>query len=136
MHYRLTLLLTIAHPIVSIFCKINAAVWTTVLSVLPGTAVTVTCFSSKCQMATSRIEFGQFYIRTCRRNRVATVRKNVWKIYFFPGQGKVREFCGWPAKFSKDLESQGKVREFENKCLNDSLQKIYSVQKGKGCTFS
>ena len=31
------------------------------------------------------------------------------------GQGKVREFCGWPGKFRKDLESQGKVREFENK---------------------
>ena len=32
---------------------------------------------------------------------------------FFPSQGKVREFCGWPGKFRKDLESQGKVREFE-----------------------
>ena len=32
---------------------------------------------------------------------------------FFPGQGKVREFCGWPGKNRKDLESQGKVREFE-----------------------
>ena len=31
----------------------------------------------------------------------------------FPSQGKVREFCGWPGKFRKDLESQGKVREFE-----------------------
>ena len=33
---------------------------------------------------------------------------------FFPGQGKVREFCGWSGKLRKDLESQGKVREFEN----------------------
>ena len=33
---------------------------------------------------------------------------------FFPGQGKVREFCGWSGKVRKDLESQGKVREFEN----------------------
>ena len=41
--------------------------------------------------------------------------KNVWKMKFFPGQGKVREFCGWPGKFRKDLESQGKVREFENR---------------------
>ena len=41
--------------------------------------------------------------------------KNVWKMEFFPGQGKVREFCGWPVKFRKDLKSQGKVREFENK---------------------
>ena len=36
---------------------------------------------------------------------------------FFPGQGKVREFCGWSGKFRNDLESQGKVREFENKWL-------------------
>ena len=36
---------------------------------------------------------------------------------FFPGQGKVREFCGLPGKFRKDLESQGKVRKFENKWL-------------------
>ena len=40
--------------------------------------------------------------------------KNVWKMKFFPGQGKSdREFCGWPGKFRKDLENQGKVREFE-----------------------
>ena len=32
--------------------------------------------------------------------------KNVWKMNFFPGQGNVREFCGWPVKFRKDLESQ------------------------------
>ena len=42
--------------------------------------------------------------------------KNVWKMKFFPGQGKVREFCGWPGKFRKDLESLGKVGDFENKC--------------------
>ena len=41
--------------------------------------------------------------------------KNIWKINFFSGQGKVQEFCGWAGKFKKDLESQGKVREFENK---------------------
>ena len=39
--------------------------------------------------------------------------KNIWK--FCPDQGKVREFCGWSEKFRKDLESQEKVREFENK---------------------
>ena len=27
------------------------------------------------------------------------------KMKFFPGQGKVREFCEWPGKFRKDLES-------------------------------
>ena len=63
--------------------------------------------------------------------------KNIWKMKFFPGQGKVREFCGWPGKYRKDLESQGKVREFEKKMAKaGSLQKIYSVQEGKGCTFS
>ena len=37
--------------------------------------------------------------------------KNIWKMKFFPGKGKVGEFCGWPGKFRKDLESRGKVRE-------------------------
>ena len=32
----------------------------------------------------------------------------------FPGQGKVREFSGWPGLFGKILKSQGKDREFEN----------------------
>ena len=41
----------------------------------------------------------------------------IWKMIFFPGQGKVREFCGWSGKFRQDFESQGKVREFENKWL-------------------
>ena len=41
--------------------------------------------------------------------------KNVWKMKFFLGQGKVREFCGWPGKLRRNLESQGKVREFENR---------------------
>ena len=31
--------------------------------------------------------------------------KIIWKMNFFPGQGKVREFCGWLGKFRKDLES-------------------------------
>ena len=51
---------------------------------------------------------------------------------FFPGQGKVTEFCGWSGKFRKNLESQGKVREFENKWLwqADLRKFIYSVQEG------
>ena len=32
--------------------------------------------------------------------------KNIWKMNFFPGQGKVRQFRGWSGKFKKDLESQ------------------------------
>ena len=43
--------------------------------------------------------------------------KNIWKMNIFPDQGKVREFYGWPGKFRKDLASQGKDREFENKWL-------------------
>ena len=59
--------------------------------------------------------------------------KNIWKMKFFVGQGKVREFCGWSEKFRKDLESQGKVREFENKWLwqVDFRKFIYSFQEGK-----
>ena len=62
----------------------------------------------------------------------------MWKMNFFPGQGKVREFCGWSGKFRKDLESQGKVREFENKWLRQAVSRnfINSVQEGIGCTFS
>ena len=50
-------------------------------------------------------------------SRVATVREKYLEKNFFPGQGKVREFCGWPGKFRKDLESQGKIRVLENKWL-------------------
>ena len=55
--------------------------------------------------------------------------KNMWKMKFFPGQGRVREFCGWPGKLRKDLESLGKVREFENKWLWQAVSRkfIYSV---------
>ena len=31
--------------------------------------------------------------------------KNICKVSVFPGQGKVGEFCRWPGKFRKDLES-------------------------------
>ena len=39
--------------------------------------------------------------------------KNIWKMKFFPGQGKVKEFCGWSGKFRKDLENQGKVKKLK-----------------------
>ena len=54
---------------------------------------------------------------------------------FFPGQGKLREFRDWSGKFGKDLDSQGKVREFENKWLLQSLKIILILFKGKECTF-
>ena len=64
--------------------------------------------------------------------------KNIWKMKFFPGQGKFREVCGWSGKFRKDLGNQGKVREFENKWLWQAVFRkfIDSLQEGKGCTFS
>ena len=40
-------------------------------------------------------------------NRVATVRKNVWKMKLFPGQGKIREFVDGQG----NLERPWKVRE-------------------------
>ena len=33
--------------------------------------------------------------------------KNIWKMKFFPGQGKVREIYGWPGKLGKSGKSQG-----------------------------
>ena len=56
---------------------------------------------------------------------------------FFPGQEKVGEFCGWPGKFRKDLESKGKVRELENKWLWQAVFRkfIYSIQEGKDVQY-
>ena len=53
-------------------------------------------------------------------------------------QKNLSEFCGWPGKFRKDLESQGKVRELENKWLWQAVFRKFtdSVQEGKGCTLS
>ena len=62
---------------------------------------------------------------------VATVREKLLENEFFPGQGKIREFCGWPGKFGKDLESQKKVREFEIKWLLWSSETIFTLFKGK-----
>ena len=41
-------------------------------------------------------------------DRVATVREKCLENETFPGQGKVRELCGWQGKFRKDMESQEK----------------------------
>ena len=48
---------------------------------------------------------------------------------FFAGQGKVREFCGWPGKFRKDLESQVKVREFEKKIAMAGIENLFILFK-------
>ena len=58
--------------------------------------------------------------------------KNVWKMKLFPGQGKIREFCGLSGKFRKALESQGKVREFENKWMwQADLRKLILFKREK-----
>ena len=38
------------------------------------------------------------------------IREKYLENNFFSRSGKIREFCGWPGKFRKDLESQGKVK--------------------------
>ena len=56
--------------------------------------------------------------------------KNIQKMKFFPGQGKVREFCGWPGKIRKDLESRGKVRELEiNSYGRQSSENLFKMVK-------
>ena len=40
-------------------------------------------------------------------NKVAMVRENIWKLKFFPGQGKDWVCFGLPGIFRKDLKSQG-----------------------------
>ena len=59
--------------------------------------------------------------------------KNIWKMKFFPGQGKVWEFCKWQGKYRKDLESQGKVREFEKKWLWQAFSEnlLILLKRGK-----
>ena len=61
--------------------------------------------------------FVLFFFKIGTNSGLPRSGKNFWKMNIFPGQGKLREFCGWSGKLGKDLESQGKVREFENKWL-------------------
>ena len=49
--------------------------------------------------------------------RVAMVREKYQENEIFSRSGKSQRNCGWSRKFRKDLENQGKVREFENKWL-------------------
>ena len=56
------------------------------------------------------------------------VRENIWKMIFF----QIREKSG------NFVDGQGKVRELKIKWLWQAVSRkfIYSVQEGKGCTFS
>ena len=73
------------------------------------------------------------WVRKCRWIRACTglpqLGENVWKMKFFPGRGKIREFCGWLVEFRKDLESEGKVREFETKWLWQSSEYLFILFK-------
>ena len=64
-----------------------------------------------------------------RYYRVATVREKVWKMKFFPGQGKVREFGSESGKIAKSAESQGKVREFQKHVKSDGLWQCINILK-------
>ena len=56
------------------------------------------------------------------------VRENIWRMKFFPVQGKVREFRG----FQGNLERTWKVREFENKWIWQVVfRKFILVKRGK-----
>ena len=65
--------------------------------------------------------------------------KNIWKMKFFPGQGKVREFCGWPGKFygwpgkfRKGLESQGKSGNLKiNGYGRQSSENLFNCSRGE-----
>ena len=60
------------------------------------------------------------------------VREKYLENEYFSGQRKVREFLGWSGKFRKDLEDQGKVREFENKELWQAVfRKFILFKRGK-----
>ena len=65
--------------------------------------------------------------------RVATVREKYMENEIFSRSGKSQGICGRLGKFRMDLESQGKVWEFENKWLwqADFRKFIYSVKREK-----
>ena len=50
---------------------------------------------------------------------------------FFPGQGKVRKFCGWSGKFRKDLESREKSRNLKiNGYDRQTSENLFILFKG------
>ena len=63
--------------------------------------------------------------------RVATVREKYLENEIFSRSGKSQGILWMSGKFRKDSESQGKVREFENKWQAVLRKFVYSVQEGK-----
>ena len=62
----------------------------------------------------------------------------MWKMIFFPDQGKVREFYGWPGKLRKDSGKLGK--KSGNRKINDygrlSSGKLFILFKRGGDVLS
>ena len=57
--------------------------------------------------------------------------KNIWKMKLFPGQGKVREFYGWPGKFTNDLEILGKTLKINGYGRQSSENLFILFKRGK-----
>ena len=66
--------------------------------------------------------------------RVATVREKYLENEIFSRSGNSQEILWMAREIRKDLKSQEKVRDFENKWLWQAVFRkfIYSVQEGKG----
>ena len=72
-------------------------------------------------------------------SRVAMVREKYLEDEFFSRSEKSQGILWMAREIKKGLRNQEKVREIENKWLlwQAVVRKfIYSVQEGKGCTFS
>ena len=68
--------------------------------------------------------------------RVATVRENIWKMKFFPGQGKVWEFFGGMAR--EIYKGLGKSVKLKINSYGRQSSEILFCSRGetKGCTLS
>ena len=69
------------------------------------------CFNENCFC--QNINYNKTNIMT-HKYRVATVREKVWKMNFFPGQGKFRELEFESGKIAKSEKSQG-ISKFSQK---------------------
>ena len=61
------------------------------------------------------------------KSRVATVREKYLENENFPGQGKVRQLCGWPGKFRKNLEKSGNFVDGKG-----NLERTWKVREKSG----
>ena len=68
--------------------------------------------------AIDHIKSEQYYnetilLRNYEKTGLPRSGKKVWKMKFFPGQGKVKEFCYESGKFRKNAKSQEKSGNFK-----------------------